>query len=380
MEVLLATRPARRRRRFTFGIVLALTALAAPAGANAAVMTFGSPLAVPATLNTSDNLAYAGFDVPVPPTPEYPNGLVHTTHFGADAALWNVNVAAGSAASPSTGQAVEVRVEGCAERAPGGPAPLREIHLQDISPLPGGGARVNLSSQPFPLPVCGENGASGSTVTAYRPVNLCVAAGDYVALNDEGGFVPYFYKSGVPYRVIGARQGSVLDSFIRNNGVGNGAVMSSSDSGPSDGFASNVNEEVMLQVTLATGPDATHVCPGGSAGAPPVLSPISVRPQTDGVNRSRATSVAIYCRPAAGCRGVATLTAIGKSARARAKRASVIGSASFNLRGNKTGHVPIRVSSQLVGLLRKQRGGVPVTLTAAAAGATVSQTIVLRIF
>ena len=56
------------------------------------------------------------------------------------------------------------------------------------------------------------------------------------------------------------------------------------------------------------------------------------------------------------------------------------GSTTFTLPGNKTGHVPIRISPQLIGQLRKQRRGVPVNLTAVAGSATVSQTIVLRIF
>ena len=72
---------------------------------------------------------------------------------------------------------------------------------------------------------------------------------------------------------------------------------------------------------------------------------------------------------------------MGRGAKARRGRsAEALGSSSFNLRGNKTGHVPIRVSPRLIATLRKQRRGVPVTLTVAAAGTTVTQTITLRIF
>jgi hypothetical protein len=344
--------------------------LFAPASSGAVVMTFGSPLTVPATLNTSDNLSYLGTYTQVPPTPEFPTGVVHTPHFGADTVLWNTNVLGGSAASPATGQAVEVRVEGCAEAAPGGPQPLREIHLQDITPLPGGGARVNLSSQAFDLPVCGQNGASGSTVTAYKPLNLCVAAGDYVALNDEGGFVERYYRSGVPYRVIGARQTSTLDSFIRNNGVGNGAMLSSSDRGANDGFASNPDEELMLQVTLGTGADATHICAGGTAGAPPVLAPLRVSPQTDGVNRSQIVSVAVYCRPAAGCSGVARLGQSGAAAS--------FGHANFRLAGARTSHLPIHISSRLMSLVRHNHGA-SVLLTMMMGTQAFTQSITVKI-
>jgi len=38
-----------------------------------------------------------------------------------------------------------------------------------------------------PALVVGPNGAGGSTVSTYEPVNLCVNKGDYVDFNDEGG-------------------------------------------------------------------------------------------------------------------------------------------------------------------------------------------------
>ena len=195
--------------------------------ASAAITTFGSPLSVPATLNTTQNLNYEGIYTPVPPNPEAPNGLFHTNHNGADTAIWNVQLASGMATAPAAGQALKIKLEGCAEPAPGGPAPLNHIHFQDISPLPGGGAKVNLTSQEYEMPICGENGASGSTVTTYEPVNLCVSQGDYVDFNDEGGYVPFIYRSGVPYRVLGATPGSIADSFIKPNGTNNGDSHSS---------------------------------------------------------------------------------------------------------------------------------------------------------
>ncbi|MCU1489838.1 MAG: hypothetical protein JWM85_1243, partial [Acidimicrobiaceae bacterium] len=164
---------AQRMRRLVPCLLFAgLLAALAPAASPAAITTFGSPLSVPASLNTTENLNYYGTYTPVPPNPEAPNGLFHTNHWGADTALWNVAVAGGQASAPVTGQALKVRVEGCAKPASGGPPPLTQIHLQDLSPLPDGGARVNLSSQTFDLPVCGQNGASGSTITTYEPVNL----------------------------------------------------------------------------------------------------------------------------------------------------------------------------------------------------------------
>lgn len=365
---------ARRLSALLLGLGITLAALSAtfaPASASAAIMTIGSPLSVPATLNTAENLSYQGIDTAVPPSPEAPNGFVHTYHFGADGALWNVALAGVGSGAPATGQALKVRLEGCAQAAAGGPSPLTQIHFQDISPLPGGGAKVNLTSQAFDIPVCGRYGASGATVTTYEPINLCVSRGDYVDLNEEGGFVGHSYQSGVPYRVLGSVGGSRLDSFIKGQGTGNGATMPSSDTSAMDGFASNQNEELMLQVTLGTGPDATHICAGGTAGLPPHLPPIRVGPQTDGVNHSRIVAVAVYCRLTPECNGVATLAMAGK-------RVSV-GHSGFSVRGNTTTHLPMRVSPKLMELIRKHHG-VSTTLTAVVRGETVTQTICVKIF
>ena len=56
------------------------------------------------------------------------------------------------------------------------------------------------------------------------------------------------------------------------------------------------------------------------------------------------------------------------------------GHTGFSLPRKKTSHVRIRVSARVIHLLRKHRSGVPVTLTAAVGGKTVTQTIALRIF
>jgi hypothetical protein len=339
-------------------------ALLVPGSSLAAITTIGSPLSTPATLNTAENLNYAGTNTAVPPSPEAPSGVFHTNHDGADTALWN-----GGEPVPLTGQALKVSLEGCAQTAANGPPPLTQIHFQDLSPLPGGGAKVNISSQPFEIPVCGAGGASGSTVSTYEPLNLCVSQGDYVSLNDEGGYVENIYRSGVPYQVIGAVGASTMDSFIRGNGTGNGAILSASDTTPGDGFAANPNEELMMQVTLGTGADETHVCPGGTSGLAPALAPLRIAPQTDGVNRERIVSVAVICQMAPECKGSATLTLGGRAS---------YGHTAFRLQPNKTMHLPIRVSRKLLGLIRKHHG-VSSTFTAVVAGTTIAQRISIKI-
>jgi hypothetical protein len=352
-------------------------ALALPAVSHGEITKIGSPLAVPATLNTAENLNYPGTNTAVPPAPDAPNGVFHTYHYGADTALWNLSNSQGTMRVPSTGQALRVEVEGCAQQASGGPRPLTTIHIQDLSPLPDGGAKVNITSQGFDLPVCGENGAGASTITTYVPINLCVSAGDYVGFNDSGGYVPNVYRSGVPYQVLGAVPGATIDSFIKDQGTGNGSVLSPSVTSANDGFATNHNEELMMRVTLGTGNDATHICPGGKQGAPPVLAPIRVSPQTDGVNHSRIVAVAMFCRVSP-CNGVATLSSNGADTSTYG-REETYGRVGFSLPANKTVHLAIRVKSKLVQKIRAKHG-MSTVLTAVVNGKTISQRITIKIF
>jgi hypothetical protein len=361
----------RRARAALAAVSLTLLALTimllAPVAGRAALVNVGSSLSQPATLNTAENLSYPGTD-----TALYGGGSLHTYHFGADMALWNTSVAGRDAAMPADGQAVRIRLEGCAQPAASGPSPLTQIHFQALSPLGDGGARVDLSSQPFDIPVCGHGGASGSTITTFEPVNLCVNRGDYVAFNNEGGWVPHVYQSGVPYRVLAPVAGSSFDSFIRGNGTNNGAALSALDSTDMDGFAANRGAELMMQVVLGTGPDARYVCPGGSKDAPVVLSALSVHPQTAGVGPKRVVAVTIYCRPQPGCTGTASLT-VGT-------RHVSMGTTGFALQGNHSTSVTIHVSQKLLALARKAHGHrLSATLTASMGTTTVTQTIAVTL-
>jgi hypothetical protein len=369
-------------RPLTTAIACALlaagAAMAIPAAAGAAVSTFGSPLGVPATLDTAENLNYEGAGVALP------GSIFRINHDGADTLLWNIAQPQGAPAAPASGQVTGIALEGCARQPAGAPAPLTQIHFQVITPLPGGGGRIDITSGAFDIPVCGAGGASGSTVSHYNPVNLCVSQGDYVAFNDEGGFVPSSsgpppYPAGVPYMVIGAVHGATMDSFIRNGGTLNGTTMSPSDRTYHDGFATNENEEVLLQSTLATGSDALPVC-GGTKGATsgysqtPSLPPMRIGRQTDGINRHGIAAIAVYCRPAAGCPGTLTLVPASGARKARAL------STSFSVHGGTTSHVPVRLPGSLVSMVRHHHKSLPMKLTATVGTSTVVQTIVLKIF
>lgn len=227
-----------------------------PATTYAAIMSFGSQLRRRATL-TTNNLKYRGVNTP------YGGRIIHTAHFGADTALWNTIVGGGRATAPAAGQVTEVQLKGCAVRAHRGPVPLRQIHFQTLAPRAGGAVKVELTSQPFEIPICGAHKAGTNMVSTYKPRGLCIDGGDYVGFNDEGGFVERFYRAGVPYGVIAASRGSRLDSFIMGGGTGNGAVMRPSVLAPADGFASNTHEELLLRATLATGRSAISGCRHG---------------------------------------------------------------------------------------------------------------------
>ena len=385
------------RLRWALPAVAACVLVFAPA-AHAATMTFGSSLSVPAADDTANNLSYTGTDIPtIDPGPPPRAVTVHINHDGADTALWATSLAGGSAGAPAAGQVTEVRMEGCARAAAGGPAPIVDIHFQDLVPQ-GGSYRVDVTTQTFQMPICGQPTGDGSTATAdtvttFQPTNFCVHAGDAVAFNDEGGFDPKYYPSGVAFQVLGAVPGSVTDSFIRNNGTNNGAVFSPTDVTNHDGFATNRGLELLLQATLATGPDATPLCPGGTKGVPAPAPPppppppnpgqpggppaLVLRKQTDGVNHRRFVGLAVYCaRVDTACTGTVSVL----SAATGAAAATQLGAAQLKAPPKKTVHVKMRLTPAALVLIRHHHRRLPATLTVRLPdGTSVSQAITLRI-
>ncbi len=354
-------------------LVAAASSSVAAAGASAATTMFGSPLAVAATKDTANDLNYSGSNVALP------ESTFHVAHDGADTALWDVQLVSGSSTAPAPGQVTSVSLEGCAQSK--GPSPLTQIHFQDLRPQSGGAVQVNVTSQAFEIPVCGQ-GADGSTVTTYQPTNFCVAQGDYVDFNDEGGFVPNPdgpppYPAGVPYMVIGSVPGSSMDSFIRNGGANNGATFSPGDTSYHDGLAANSGEELMLQTTLATGADASPLCPGGTKGVStrksppphPVFPAVTLpHPQIDGVNSRGIVDVAAFCHSSGPCDGALTL----RSYAHHGSSPVWLGQAVFSMPSHRTGKIGVHLSAFAQRLVRKTMGhlGVEVTLTGSpAAGA-----------
>ena len=297
-------------------------ALAAPAAAPARTVTVGSDLSRPASVTHS---------------------------WGADTLFWQRTLATGRAGRlPVGGQVLSIRLKGIAHASPkpGAPAPDNEVDFRVLKEQSGGRMRTDHSTNPFRVPVGGDP----NQITTFRPSNFCVSKGDALTFANEGGFDPDFYPDGVPFQVFGRASGAVTDIFHRQ------ATGTTGQNGyvfKPDPALKGV--ELLMRVTIATGPDAVWYCPGGTKGLPPALG---VRGGTLRVDKRHRAGLAVYCHrlrpvrrsgksvlvPGGDCRVSVAVKGAGiKLARGSAK-----------IQGHTTGHVPIRLTS---GALRRLRHG-----------------------
>src|SRR3954466_14056446 len=275
--------------------IAAATLLALPASASAAVSNFGSDLSAPA------NVAEA---------------------HGADTAFWGLTVKGHDNRVPASGQITEIRLKGTALPSiqAGAPSPLNEVHIQVIHPEPNGSVTVRLSTDPFYVPI----GGNPNQVSKYHPAGyLCADKGDYVTFNDEGGFAPPFYPEGVPFQVFSNLGGSTTAQDTRDNGTNIGATFAGA---PKQG------QELLMQMTLTTGYDASTVC-GGMKGQE--FKGVQIAPQSTKV-RKRIARVRATCPGTSrqACEGTITLRA----------GATVIGQANFSIPSTATTNIKIPVS------------------------------------
>jgi hypothetical protein len=230
----------RRRRAARAGIVLAATVAAAACAAtpaSAAFIAFGSDLTAPA--NRSD------------PHP-------------VDTAFWQLSLPDGSSgAAPAGGQIVQIKLKGIALPAEPGsssPAncgagtascPYNIIHFQRLAPQPGGTVQAQATAGNQLIPYSGDP----NQITTYNmvPANLCIAQGDYLSFADAGGFTnadPMGYPNGVNYQVFSSTPGaSTAQQVFGDPNVHAPTTLAGT--------------ELLLQAVVATGPDASGLCPGG---------------------------------------------------------------------------------------------------------------------
>ncbi len=219
--------------------LLALALCVAPASAIAEVSDFGSDLASPANID-----------------------LNH----GSDTSYWNEGVGVYNA--PADGQVTVVKLKGAVlpnDRMRNTEAEkLAQImHFQVLREKGDGRLKVvQLSTGHLEIPIADEKQAQ-ELVTSYRPVNLCVQKGDIVAFNTIGA---HEYRrnpgtlggpEGAQYQVFGRVPTGLTAWYEKDNGLNEGTTIDPSPFQPYGGV------ELLMRTTLATGPDATDICPGG---------------------------------------------------------------------------------------------------------------------
>ena len=287
----------------------------APATAQADVSDFGSDLSLPAT-------------------------AAHNS--GPDISYWNIGPSPGlgSYRAPAEGQVTVVRLKGALIPNPRLRGTDEEriaqiIHFQVLRDKGDGNLKVvSLSTGHLRMPISNQ---PEQVVTEYRPVNLCVRQGDIVAFNTIGA---HEYRrdpgslggpQGAEYQVFGVAPDMVTQFFSKDNGLNEGMTL---DISPNDVL---FRHELLMRTTLATGPDATDICPGGYAqhvfrGAdinpPPKVSPIVVR------TKNRTARVRVFCHGEnyGGCAG--TLRLVGPEG-------AELGSKRFEVKSTHT--VPVEV-------------------------------------
>jgi hypothetical protein len=213
----------------------------APATAGADVSDFGSDLTAPAALEANH---------------------------GADTSYWNIGQGVYSA--PTEGQVTIVKLKGAlrpnerlrnteAERL------AQIIHFQVLRPKGDGNLKlVERSTGHLEIPIADPQRAQ-ELVTTYRPVNLCVKRGDIIAFNTIGA---HEYRrdpgraggpGGAEYQVFGRVPDQSVQWYEKDAGLNEGATIDPSPFQPMGGF------ELLMRTTLATGADASDICPGGYA-------------------------------------------------------------------------------------------------------------------
>jgi hypothetical protein len=312
-----------------------LTALLAfalvPATGHAAVMTLGSDLKKDADLIDAH---------------------------GADSVWWNSFIDGKSQAVPVGGQVTFVRVKGSVLDDPDKPRrPDPQFHFNVIRPLGGGRVRVMLSTAPWRLPITYPASQSGAPprgdmqqIHGYKPINLCVSPGDYVAFNDFGGFEWRWGRyPGMAVQVFSRTPDTVSPFYTKNAGITNGAEFTPQDT---------KQQEVLMQYRLATGPDATDFCPGGYKQH--IYRGLDLRRETITVSqRKRILKMHADCPYVnyGGCKGVLSLKSTIKG------KPVTIGGAPVNVRPAFSASFEIKLSTKVVKLIKKAHG-VTATITA----------------
>jgi hypothetical protein len=325
-----------RRARVAASILAAAAALALPAAGHAAVMTLGSDLTQEANIVEAH---------------------------GADAAFWNTLIGGKPGAMPADGQVTFIRVKGTViddprHRRYSDTKPLDPMfHFQVLHPISSGRQmRVMLSSAPFRLPVVinGDNDADTQQISGYKPVNLCVEKGDYVDFNDIGGHEWSWPErstiDGMHVQVFSRTPDSTVGFYSKNNGTNINSEWTPQ--------AFNQGEELLMQTKLATGPDASDICPGGYSQH--IFKGLTIKARSASLSaRKRTVKVAAQCPVSTygSCKGVLVLKAPINGV------LTTLGGVPFNVRYAYGTSLLVKLSDRITKKIIKL-GGVKATVTA----------------
>lgn len=335
----MAARTEARHTTVAFALAIALLALT-PASGAAAVTTFGSDLTAPA-------------------------GAVEARQ--ADTAYWQAAFADGrSPVAPVAGRITSFRVKGIALSSPvaGVPGGETDFHLQALRARPDGTLQILRTSQNFNLP---SRGADPQTVTSYAPENFCVDAGDVLAFNTVGGWDAIAtgngpYPNGTPLQIFASVPGAVVAEFTGADRTNNGDVVT-------PGTLRGQNRELLMQLSVGTGPDAGP-CASATAGTPPAATappppPAAPKVQLARLGRQRVTvsskgrfTVSLLCRSGP-ARCVGTLRAATRRA-----RPAGLGSRRFDIAAGRTGRVTVALNASARRRFARARGRLAVRLVA----------------
>jgi hypothetical protein len=266
----------------------------------------------------------------------------------ADVLYFNQPGQANSTVSPVDGEVVAVRIKGTIQPRRSG-AETKDIdrlfHLQTLRSNGNNNYTVLTASDNLYFPV----GVDPNTVSTYRAVSpQCVHAGDIVNFNDIGGW------QGNPADPDGTRY------QIFKPSPGNNVLWFSKDAGTNidQSFTTEPpmrDQEIMMQVTVATGYDSATNCPGGKkgqeyAGVTVTTPNPAPRVYDNGIARAR-----VLCpdNTYQGCTGAVRLTVDGAD----------VGSASFKLRNSESTNVQVQLSNSGAALVN-QKGSVDAIATA----------------
>ena len=192
----------------------------------------------PATYNTTEDLNYRGTDTSLPPGPELPHGG-SSTRITSERTPRSGTRHSLPAPRPRPPRARPSRSSSrdAPNQPPAGPAPLTQIHLQDITPLPDGSARWTSARSRSTSRSAGTAAPAGRRSPRTTRSTSAWQQGHDIDFDDEGGFVellpPQWRR--LPRSRPGA--GIVSGLLIKGGGTNNGDTMSSGERSAMEGFA-----------------------------------------------------------------------------------------------------------------------------------------------